>query len=78
MGLRARGELGGVDYQWDNGAALLYTHWDRDYPGNVPEKKLDKKLNSKKCIFERRKKKDFNNYMYFLSYSELSCLLSLA
>ncbi|KAF4077177.1 hypothetical protein AMELA_G00205040 [Ameiurus melas] len=32
MGLRAKGELGGVDYQWDNGASLLYTHWDRDYP----------------------------------------------
>lgn len=36
IGLRAGGDLGGVDYQWDNGAALIYTHWDRDYPGNVP------------------------------------------
>lgn len=36
MGLRASGDLGGVDYEWDNGAALLYTHWDRTYPGNVP------------------------------------------
>lgn len=36
MGLRARGEVGGVDYQWDNNAALVYTHWDRDYPGKAP------------------------------------------
>ncbi|XP_062868150.1 macrophage mannose receptor 1 [Trichomycterus rosablanca] len=32
IGLRARGELGGVDYRWDNGALLYYTHWDRNYP----------------------------------------------
>lgn len=40
VGLRAKGDLGGVDYQWDNGAALLYTHWDRDYPGNMSSDEL--------------------------------------
>ncbi|KAM9450976.1 lymphocyte antigen 75-like [Clarias gariepinus] len=32
IGLRAKGESAGVNYQWDNGTALVFTHWDRDYP----------------------------------------------
>ncbi|XP_068609207.1 uncharacterized protein [Brachionichthys hirsutus] len=32
IGLRAQGQGGGVDYQWVNGAALTFTHWDRDQP----------------------------------------------
>ncbi|XP_023136670.3 macrophage mannose receptor 1 [Amphiprion ocellaris] len=34
IGLRARGETGiaGVDYVWDNGSPLTFTHWDREQP----------------------------------------------
>ncbi|XP_015231842.1 PREDICTED: macrophage mannose receptor 1-like [Cyprinodon variegatus] len=33
MGLRAQGDLsGGVDYVWDNGLPLTFTHWDQDQP----------------------------------------------
>ncbi|KAL0965897.1 hypothetical protein UPYG_G00287390 [Umbra pygmaea] len=32
IGLRAHGESGGVDYIWDNGAPLTFTHWDRNQP----------------------------------------------
>ncbi|KAK7896517.1 hypothetical protein WMY93_021842 [Mugilogobius chulae] len=33
MGLRARGgTTGGIDYIWDNGAPLTFTHWDRNQP----------------------------------------------
>lgn len=35
IGLRAKGDVGGVDYSWDNGALLYYTHWDRNYPGDL-------------------------------------------
>ncbi|XP_055010163.1 macrophage mannose receptor 1 [Boleophthalmus pectinirostris] len=35
IGLRARGGVtGGVDYIWDNGAPLTFTHWDRNQPDN--------------------------------------------
>ncbi|XP_026880092.2 macrophage mannose receptor 1 [Electrophorus electricus] len=34
MGLRAKGESAGVDYFWDNGQLLLYSHWDRNQPDN--------------------------------------------
>ncbi|KAA8584470.1 hypothetical protein FQN60_008255 [Etheostoma spectabile] len=35
IGLRAKGEAGGgVDYIWDNGLPLTFTHWDRDQPDN--------------------------------------------
>ncbi|XP_030005898.1 macrophage mannose receptor 1 [Sphaeramia orbicularis] len=35
IGLRARGgATGGVDYIWDNGAPLTFTHWDRNQPDN--------------------------------------------
>lgn len=35
MGLRAQGDLsGGVDYVWDNGLPLTFTHWDQDQPGS--------------------------------------------
>ncbi|MEQ2275125.1 hypothetical protein XENORESO_021066 [Xenotaenia resolanae] len=34
MGLRAHGDSsGGVDYVWDNGLPLTFTHWDKDQPG---------------------------------------------
>lgn len=33
IGLRAQGEGdGGVDYIWDNGLPLTFTHWDKDQP----------------------------------------------
>ncbi|KAK1883605.1 Macrophage mannose receptor 1 [Dissostichus eleginoides] len=33
IGLRARGgSSGGVDYIWDNGALLSFTHWDKNQP----------------------------------------------
>ncbi|XP_036973174.1 macrophage mannose receptor 1 [Acanthopagrus latus] len=33
IGLRAQGGTsGGVDYYWDNGAPLTFTHWDKDQP----------------------------------------------
>ncbi|KAJ7986772.1 hypothetical protein DPEC_G00331850 [Dallia pectoralis] len=32
IGLKAHGESGGVDYIWDNGAPLTFTHWDRYQP----------------------------------------------
>ncbi|XP_047200502.1 macrophage mannose receptor 1 [Hippoglossus stenolepis] len=33
LGLRARGGTsGGVDYIWDNGSPLSFTHWDRNQP----------------------------------------------
>ncbi|KAM7392700.1 hypothetical protein PAMA_007697 [Pampus argenteus] len=33
IGLRARGgTIGGVDYIWDNGSPLTFTHWDRNQP----------------------------------------------
>ena len=35
IGLRATGDSGGVDYIWDNGAPLTFTHWDRNQPGTV-------------------------------------------
>lgn len=36
IGLRAHGDQsGGVDYVWDNGLPLTYTHWDKDQPGGV-------------------------------------------
>uniref|UniRef100_A0A665UEP1 C-type lectin domain-containing protein n=1 Tax=Echeneis naucrates TaxID=173247 RepID=A0A665UEP1_ECHNA len=40
IGLRAHGGItGGVDYVWDNGASLSFTHWDREQPGrNLPPK----------------------------------------
>ncbi|XP_042365609.1 macrophage mannose receptor 1 [Plectropomus leopardus] len=35
IGLRAHGGAGGgVDYIWDNGSPLTFTHWDRDQPDN--------------------------------------------
>ncbi|XP_038845355.1 macrophage mannose receptor 1 [Salvelinus namaycush] len=34
IGLRAGGDSGGVDYIWDNGAPLTFTHWDRNQPDN--------------------------------------------
>ncbi|XP_023194031.1 macrophage mannose receptor 1-like [Xiphophorus maculatus] len=35
MGLRAQGDMsGGVDYVWDNGLPLTFTHWDKDQPDN--------------------------------------------
>ncbi|KAK5617685.1 hypothetical protein CRENBAI_001663 [Crenichthys baileyi] len=35
MGLRAHGDTsGGVDYVWDNGLPLTFTHWDKDQPDN--------------------------------------------
>ncbi|XP_062291189.1 macrophage mannose receptor 1 [Scomber scombrus] len=35
IGLRARGDTaGGVDYIWDNGSPLTFTHWDRNQPDN--------------------------------------------
>ncbi|CAL9682123.1 unnamed protein product [Knipowitschia caucasica] len=35
IGLRARGGVtGGVDYLWDNGLPLTFTHWDRNQPDN--------------------------------------------
>lgn len=34
MGLRAHAGLtGGVDYVWDNGLPLTFTHWDKNQPG---------------------------------------------
>lgn len=34
IGLRAHGnEHGGVEYVWDNGLPVTFTHWDRDQPG---------------------------------------------
>lgn len=34
IGLRARGGAGGgVDYIWDDGSSLSFTHWDRNQPG---------------------------------------------
>lgn len=36
IGLRAHGQGGGVDYMWDNGAPLTFTHWDREQPGKDP------------------------------------------
>lgn len=34
MGLRAQGDMsGGVNYVWDNGLPLTFTHWDKDQPG---------------------------------------------
>ncbi|XP_047425524.1 macrophage mannose receptor 1 [Mugil cephalus] len=36
IGLRARGGTsGGVDYVWDNGSPLTFTHWDRNQPDNT-------------------------------------------
>ncbi|KPP79615.1 macrophage mannose receptor 1-like, partial [Scleropages formosus] len=33
IGLRGKGNIfGGVDYIWDNEAAVTFTHWDRDQP----------------------------------------------
>ncbi|GLD55464.1 macrophage mannose receptor 1-like protein [Lates japonicus] len=33
IGLRAHGgTTGGVDYVWDNGSPLTFTHWDKDQP----------------------------------------------
>ncbi|TRY84221.1 hypothetical protein DNTS_026642 [Danionella cerebrum] len=32
MGLRARGEESGLDYYWDSGAPVTYTHWGRNQP----------------------------------------------
>ncbi|KAJ8402327.1 hypothetical protein AAFF_G00368160 [Aldrovandia affinis] len=33
IGLRAQGNIfGGLDYIWDNGAPLTFTHWDRNQP----------------------------------------------
>uniref|UniRef100_H3CQ11 C-type lectin domain-containing protein n=1 Tax=Tetraodon nigroviridis TaxID=99883 RepID=H3CQ11_TETNG len=33
IGLRAHGgQTGGVDYIWDNGQPLTYTHWDKEQP----------------------------------------------
>lgn len=35
IGLRAQGGSGGgVDYKWDNGLPLTFTHWDRNQPDN--------------------------------------------
>ncbi|XP_062340567.1 macrophage mannose receptor 1 [Osmerus eperlanus] len=35
IGLRAKGGPGGgVDYIWENGAPLTFTHWDKDQPDN--------------------------------------------
>ncbi|XP_056147018.1 macrophage mannose receptor 1 [Lampris incognitus] len=35
IGLRARGGAGGgIDYIWDNGDPLTFTHWDRGQPDN--------------------------------------------
>lgn len=33
IGLRAHGVGGGVDYAWDNGSPLTFTHWDKNQPG---------------------------------------------
>lgn len=34
IGLRAKGsDFGGVDYIWDNGAPMTFSHWDRNQPG---------------------------------------------
>lgn len=40
IGLRAHGgQTGGVDYIWDNGQPLTYTHWDKEQPGTpTPER----------------------------------------
>uniref|UniRef100_W5M913 C-type lectin domain-containing protein n=1 Tax=Lepisosteus oculatus TaxID=7918 RepID=W5M913_LEPOC len=36
IGLRARGNTtGGVDYIWESGAPVTFTHWDRGQPGNA-------------------------------------------
>ncbi|XP_007252805.3 macrophage mannose receptor 1 [Astyanax mexicanus] len=32
IGLRAKGESAGVDYYWDNGDFMVYSHWDRNQP----------------------------------------------
>nr|XP_020506487.1 macrophage mannose receptor 1-like [Labrus bergylta] len=32
IGLRAGGQGEGVDYKWDNGLPLTFTHWDREQP----------------------------------------------
>ncbi|XP_072570731.1 uncharacterized protein [Paramormyrops kingsleyae] len=33
IGLRAKGsDFGGVDYIWDNGAPMTFSHWDRNQP----------------------------------------------
>lgn len=34
MGLRGQGGAVGVDYFWDNGLPLSFTHWDREQPDN--------------------------------------------
>lgn len=34
IGLRAHGnDHSGVEYVWDNGLPVTFTHWDRDQPG---------------------------------------------
>lgn len=36
IGLRAHGgSTGGVDYVWDNGLPITFTHWDKDQPGTT-------------------------------------------
>lgn len=38
IGLRAKGGTGGgVEYIWENGSPLTFTHWDRNQPGNGQE-----------------------------------------
>ncbi|XP_066502466.1 lymphocyte antigen 75, partial [Hoplias malabaricus] len=32
IGLRAKGETAGVDYHWDNGDLMFFSHWDRNQP----------------------------------------------
>ncbi|KAF7653995.1 hypothetical protein LDENG_00075190, partial [Lucifuga dentata] len=34
IGLRAQAGVYGMDYIWDNGSPLTFTHWDRDQPDN--------------------------------------------
>lgn len=42
IGLRAHGNVnGGVDYKWDNGSPVTFTHWDRDQPGTTLKPNAD-------------------------------------
>ncbi|XP_037401968.1 macrophage mannose receptor 1-like [Pygocentrus nattereri] len=34
IGLRAKGETAGVDYYWDSGNLMIYSHWGRDQPNS--------------------------------------------
>lgn len=53
IGLRAQGNInGGVDYKWDNGSPVTFTHWDKDQPGTTLKPNADSGISwAGRCLF---------------------------